>query len=186
MTVLDLKSGQKEPWHKLQLALYVYGKVDPRIRFLEEGHRYFCEDRELVSVTRVLDPEPNPFYAKGSGARGNMVHRMCVMEAQGVLDAGSVVSGLEPWLVAWLRFRKEMQVQFLGFEEIIGNCEIGYAGRRDFYAEMASHCPGVILYLKKNGKYSLEPFTALEMNGLITTALKKVIEYNGKRWRMWP
>jgi hypothetical protein len=188
MTVLDIKSGAPESWHTLQLALYTHGEPMPQVRFEEEGHRYFLGDRELVSVSKVLNPEPNPFYKPGSADRGHKVHRMCVMDAQAVLDYESVDEQLRGYLMAWRQFCRDLVGDFNSLEEIVGDERLGYAGRRDVTLTLrGTTTPGIVLYLKRNGKYDLNPVGHMEMQQLIVEACKKVVFYHrARRLQMWP
>ena len=178
MTVIDIKSGGHEKWHPLQLSLYVAGKPDPEILFREEDHTYWYKGRELVSVTHALNPEKNPFYKPGSAERGHSVHRMAVLDAQGVLDKSTVGDGFAGYFCAWRAFCKEMVSSFGTFEEIVGDPEIGYAGRRDLTLNLKAQLfPGAILYLNKKGTYKLEPYDVMQMRALVAEAKRKVVEY---------
>jgi hypothetical protein len=187
MTVGDIKSGGKERWHATQLGLYCAATVDPLIRFEEEGHRYYRGAIELPSVTRILNPAPNPFYGAGAAARGHNVHRMCVLDAQGVLDEATVDEEYLGWLHAWRRFRQDLLPCFIELEQIVGDAELGFAGRRDLLIEIPGwekELTACDIYLGKNGRYSIDVLEGLRLSEEIAKGRKAVQEWHEKRFEL--
>ena len=180
----DIKSGAKEPWHTLQLAAYVIGRPDPCIQFEETGHRYFTADRDLVSVTKLVSKK-NDFYAPGSAHRGHMVHRMCTLDAQGVLDDATVDPALLGYLTAWRKYRREMRPKFLALEQVVGDIQLGFAGRRDLDVEGPDD-KAFVLYLRKTGTYGLEWLAGPQLGEKMAEVKKLCREYHeGKRLSMF-
>lgn len=176
MTVVDVKSGRKEKWHRHQVALYVLGKKDPEISFLEEGHRYFWRDRELPSVTRVLGGE-NWKYTPGSAWRGQMVHKMVTLYLQGILDEDSLAEEWRGYLGGLKKFLASVGFfRILGVEEVVGDPALGFAGRRDFTIEYSGGPPGVILYLSAAGTYVADAVRAEEMPRLRLESINRIAE----------
>jgi hypothetical protein len=182
MTVIELKSGHPEPWHVLQPALYYAAEPISQIRFDEEGHRYFLGNRELPSVTKILQGEEKKWYRKGSADRGHKVHRMVTLDAQGVLDEKALDPPLVPFLKAWRQFFADMVEAVHTFEEIVGDPVLGYAGRRDLTCTLKNPgIPGMVVYLKPNGLYQLEPISLYKMSGLVNEAYGRVVDFHKRR-----
>lgn len=179
MIVADIKSGAREPWHKAQLACYVIGAPNPLIRFEEEGHRYYAGDQELVSVTKLVG-EKSEFYAPGSANRGHLVHRICTLDGQGVLDDTTVDPLLMGYLTAWRKFRRETGVKFLAFEQIVGDIDLGFAGRRDFVAD-GPDGKALLLYLRKTGRYTMDWLMGPELAQKIAEVKQRARDYHEAR-----
>jgi hypothetical protein len=184
MTVVDLKSGAREPWHGDQLAAYVLCEPDPRITFVEEGHRYFAEGNELVSVTKLVNPNKNPFYRPGSANRGKSIHIMCALDAQGILDESTVAEEWKGYLEAFRGFVQEMRPTFIAYEQIVGHVGLGIAGRRDLLIQLPGDpdtlTDGMVLYLKKTGKYATTQLNGLELARRVSEVKKLAIAYHEK------
>jgi hypothetical protein len=186
-TVLEIKTGGKEPWHRLQAALYSAGKADPEIGFQEDGHAYTYRGRVLKSVTQIVNPNPNAFYAPGSADRGKKVHAMCMLDAQGILDLETVDESFLGYLKAWRDFRADMVEKFIALEQVVGDPRFGFAGRLDALVELKrSGFPGLVVYIRKTGTYCIDLIKDYEFGHLRAKALGMAQHaMMVKRFNMW-
>jgi hypothetical protein len=178
MTVIDIKSGHPEPWHRLQIALYILGKRNPEITFLEEGHLYFWRDRELPSVTTVLRDGKGNWYKPGSAERGASVHKMVTLYMQTILDEQGLDSKWQGYLAALKKFLSAIgPYQVEGVEEVVGDPDLGFAGRRDLVIDYPGGPLGIVLYLSAKGTYKADTVTATTFNALKLEAINRVVEH---------
>jgi len=181
MTVIDIKSGHPEPWHRFQIALYILGKRNPEITFLEEGHRYFWRDRKLPSVTTILGDGKSNWYKPGSAERGVSVHKMVTLYMQTILDEQGLDAKWQGYLTALKRFLSAIgSYQVEGVEEVVGDPDLGFAGRRDLSIEYPSGPLGIVLYLSAKGTYKAETVKASEFSALKLEAINRVVEWHEK------
>ena len=169
MTVGDIKSGARQMWHRTQVAMYSIAERNDEIRFEEEGHRYFYKGQELPSVTRIVeDKRKKRFYSAGSGDRGHDVHAMCILDAQGILDESTVVEEYRGYLSAWWEFRQLFHPEFLAYEVIVANLELGYAGRCDLMMKMPkdprkTYNDAMLIYLGKTGTLRVDHIDGIDL-----------------------
>jgi len=157
MTIVDWKSGHKEPWHLLQLAFYTMGKHDPEIEFREKEHRYFYRDRELVSVTKLAGGT-GKFYPHGSAERGHAVHKMVALYLQTILDEQWLDPLLTGYLAALKKFLDGIEpYQVVTIEQVVGDPSLGFAGRVDAILDFKGGPPAMDVYLKTDGSFRTEP-----------------------------
>lgn len=99
--------------------------------FLPESHRYLLDGRELVSVTRVLRVAglyDDEWFTDESRDRGTRVHRACCR----VDDGLPVIDPLaEPYLMAYARFKADMEPVWSHVESPVYDALLGYAGTMD-------------------------------------------------------
>jgi hypothetical protein len=181
MTVVDIKSGHPEPWHRFQIALYILGKRNPEITFLEEGHRYFWRDRELPSVTKILESPRRWRYPEGYSERGASVHRMVTLYMQTILDEQGLDSKWQGYLAALKKFLSAIgSYQVEGVEEVVGDPDLGFAGRRDLVIDYPGGPLGIVLYLSAKGTYRADTVKAEAFNALKLEAINRVVEHHEK------
>ena len=82
------------------------------LRFVSKEHRYFVGDRELPSVTTVLDAVfPFPIFIRKevierAGHLGHCVHMACELDDRLELDESTIDDSIRPYLDGWRSFRR--------------------------------------------------------------------------------
>lgn len=128
------------------------------------SHRYFRGEKELLSVTTVLQlagldgtdgiPRAALEYA---GHRGEMAHLACQFLDEGDLDVDSLDSAIVPYVTAWQRFKDEQKPTIRSIETLVAGDE--FAGRVDRVL-FAGDC-FTVLDIKTSGK--IRPSTRLQL-----------------------
>lgn len=83
-----------------------------RLRFQEDGHRYFLDDRPIPSNTEVLAEEgiiDKAFYDIAGRERGTRVHLACWYADEGRLDWETVAPEERPYVRAFEAFKRETE-----------------------------------------------------------------------------
>lgn len=112
------------------------------LRFDEEQHRYFLGQRELPSVTHVIDhvlqdlARIPPDMLLAARERGTAVHKACELADLGTLDWSTLDVALFPYVEAWERFKVETRFVPIRIEERIYSEVYGYAGTLDRIGSM--------------------------------------------------
>lgn len=109
------------------------------LRFEEEGHRYYLGERQLPSVTQVLEPiqmlEGIPRDVLDAAADlGRKVHLACHFLDMGVLDWSSLDDVLTGYVEAYRKFLRETHAVVLASEQKVAHAKHGYAGTYDMVA----------------------------------------------------
>ncbi len=184
-TVVDIKSGGREDWHRLQLVLYLLGEPDPEIEFSEEGHRYRWRSRELLSVTKIVGKK-NAYYRPGSAERGRRVHKMCALDAQSILDEATIDPSERGYLAAFRRWWSNFNPELIAIEQIVGSPSLGFAGRLDMVIRYDGGPPGLILYLNRSGEYNVVPIDKAALPMFQNEALRLLAEAKEKEgMKLW-
>jgi hypothetical protein len=115
------------------------------VTFVPETHRYHTPDRELVSVTRVLDTlgcVDHFGFTEETRARGTYVHAATV-----ALDCHerlvNVPPDYEPYVTAYRHFVRDMEPVWSRSEEVVADLVNGYAGTLD-RAGMVQGIPAIV------------------------------------------
>ena len=109
------------------------------LEFIDPGHRYLMDGREVPSVTRVIAPLQDfsrvpPDRLEAARVFGQDVHTACELADLGNLDEEHLQREspeVFACLTAWRRFTVECKPTWYGIEEIVGHARRRYAGRLD-------------------------------------------------------
>lgn len=104
------------------------------LRFEEEGHKYFLDDKQLPSVTQILEAVnviDKRFYAPGSDLRGRYIHRMIELDDTGELEESNVREDLKGYLEAWRKWKSDREAKILESEYRVYHPFYLYAGTID-------------------------------------------------------
>jgi hypothetical protein len=99
--------------------------------FVRESHQYFMDDRELVSVTRVMGAAgmfKDEWFSAECRDRGARVHAACCR-----LDDGLPVTDpiAQPYVAAYLNFKTDLGPVWSHVESPVYDEVLGYAGTLD-------------------------------------------------------
>jgi hypothetical protein len=105
----------------------------------KQTHTYTRRDNGLVvpGVTSILDAtfqvfaKVPPDVLEYARELGTIVHETTELYDRNDLDAQSVDPVVEPYLEAWIKFRREQQPQILAIEQTVFHPLYGYAGMFD-------------------------------------------------------
>jgi hypothetical protein len=125
--------------------------TQPVIRFEEEGHRYFVDDREVHSWSKCMEDAgllptfPDTAFAKVANAkhRGRQIHEACAIFLRGQpLDVTQLHDESLPYVQAFVDYwRKEAHVMIpassLHAETPLYNAELDYCCTPDFHTPVA-------------------------------------------------
>lgn len=149
------------------------------LRFDEEQHRYFLGNRELPSVTRVIDnvlsdlSGIHPAVLSTAAARGTAVHKACELSDLGLLDWSALDPILMPYVEAWERFKAETRFLPTLIEKRVYSETYGYAGTLDRVGLMNDHT--VLIDIKSGAVY---PSAGVQLAAYNRAALERgAIEY---------
>lgn len=84
--------------------------TEPRLTFRPEDHTYWLCERELISLTRLLEQEgaiDTRFYTEEGKLRGSMVHVATKLDEEGEFDAGKIPQQWLGYVDAWRQFKDE-------------------------------------------------------------------------------
>lgn len=84
----------------------------PRLRFVEEGHKYLLDGKPVVSNTQLLGAEgliDTTFYTVEGRERGSRVHAACWFIDEGDLDWKTVAEEERGYVKAFERFKRECE-----------------------------------------------------------------------------
>jgi hypothetical protein len=108
------------------------------LTFDKENHLYRLNDIPMAGVSSILkragliDLSGIPKEAlERAGQFGSAVHVACELYDKGTLDMSTVDISLIPYLEAWIKFTKTMQVQILKIEQPVYSKRYWYAGTLD-------------------------------------------------------
>lgn len=162
--VIDIKSGNVQPFTALQLA--AYSLLDATVEFEAEGHKY---GNGLESVTTILKAEGfinTAFYDDWSRDRGSMIHLATAYDDAGELDEESLDPVILPYLVAWRKFRKESGFGLGLIEPPMMSTAYRYAGTPDRIGDLPGRIKRAAVELHDDGTYRLYPYTDRQDAGL--------------------
>ena len=129
---------------------------DDGFRFEPEQHRYFLGQRELASVTRILDAvfpiNVHESFLIASRIRGTAVHLACELDDLGELNEDRLDEELRPYLEAWRSFCKASGFVPDGVECRRYHKFLFYAGTIDRVGLLRSGRK-IVIDLKTGGKY---------------------------------
>lgn len=105
-----------------------------RIRFVEEGHRYFIGETELTPLTRLLREHGigsdlskiPPAILERKRLVGISVHKAIWMMLRGSLDWDSLGEDIRGYVYAARDFLEEDRDEVTSFEEPYGSLDLGY------------------------------------------------------------
>lgn len=112
------------------------GARDHPLQFDEASHTYRLLGAVVPSVTQVLAPLVDlsgipPAILEAKRSLGSRVHLACQLDDENDLDEASVESDVEPYLMAWRRFRRETGAQIVHNELRVAEPLMQYAGTLD-------------------------------------------------------
>lgn len=124
------------------------------LRFVPETHSYYLGDRELISVTRVLqeagliDPQ---WFTEDAAMRGTYVHEAIALHHDDDLAMEALDPVLRPYVEGYLRFLSETFFDAMQIEQRVFSESLGYAGTFDVLGHLPSQPPGYDLIDVKSG-----------------------------------
>lgn len=109
--------------------------------FLEDKHRYILEGEEFPSVSELcrfisieMYRDVPQWRLDEASKRGKSVHKACeILDKYGTAD---VSDDILPYMQAYLKFRKEHDVNWEKIEYATYNPKLKYAGRIDRYGKI--------------------------------------------------
>lgn len=104
------------------------------LRYNDEEHKYFINDRPVISVTNVLREASVYDYGFSDGMamdRGTAVHTMTELFDKGALDVDKLDNPVLPYFEGYLAFLEDHKPVMISIEELVGNLVYWYAGRLD-------------------------------------------------------
>lgn len=130
--------------------------------FDAESHVYRLGHRIVPSVTQVLSavfPCDAPAGAmEAARERGNLVHEATEHYDRGRLDVDAVRDDVVPYVLAWIAFRRDTDIEILAIEEPMIHHARGYAGTPDRLARWRRKT--AVCDIKATAR--IEPTTALQ------------------------
>lgn len=116
--------------------------VPTTLRFEPAEHRYFLDDAkgttELPGVTRTLERAGLIDFSmvphdvlENARVRGTRIHQALHYLDDGDLDADTVEESDHPYLMAWARAKRDLDIEILVVEQMIWSPVHRYAGRFD-------------------------------------------------------
>jgi hypothetical protein len=163
--VIDIKTGNVQPFTALQLA--AYSLLDAPVEFIADGHIYTDArvdgiGRLYPSVTTILKAEgfiDTRFYDDWSRDRGSMIHLATAYDDRNELDEENLDPVIRPYLEAWQKFRRESgfipeKIEVPGMSTVYR-----YAGTPDRIGELPGKIKRAAVELHDDGTYKLVPFT---------------------------
>lgn len=110
-------------------------------------HRYSVGDRDLPSVTRILDEArlsdfSAPHFTEAVRQRGQFVHAAIALDNEGVLDFDTLDPVLVPYVEGWRRYLSESGAVVEHFEKPVCDLSAGYAGTLDAIVLEPNSRPG--------------------------------------------
>ena len=113
--------------------------TDETIKYNDSDHTYWQGNIRLPSVTEILKDEgfiDSTWFDDWSCTRGTYVHRAIELYNSGELLESDLDERLVPYLDAWRRFKKDVQIQIIASEKIVYSPIFQYAGRLDILCEI--------------------------------------------------
>lgn len=112
------------------------GVSDLPLVFDADAHRYTVGDRELPSVTRILEDVglsdfSAPWFNEDVRARGQHVHAAIALDNEGALDEDALDPMLVGYVEGWRRYLAESGATVEHFEASVCDVSAGYAGTLD-------------------------------------------------------
>ena len=138
-----------------------------KLIFFDEGHEYQVDGEVVPSVseiTRFISREVYgdvvQFRLDHAADRGQKVHRAC--EQLDRFNSVEVTTDIEPYVRAYIQFRKDMKPQWSKIEHAMHSPALGFAGTIDRYGNMTEK--RVILDIKSSYKVE-KPMVTAQLNG---------------------
>lgn len=104
------------------------------LTFTPDDHRYYLNNVELPSVTRILADMgfvDTGYFTPESAQRGTYVHRACELDDTGELDEASLDAVLRPYVDAWRAFKTESGITIDLIEKPVASEIYRFAGTVD-------------------------------------------------------
>ena len=109
------------------------------IKFNKDTHTYFLDDRKIPSVTQIISSaglsdfsKVNQDILKRSQSFGSAAHLACQLHDDNRLDMKSLDPALEPYLEAWILFKRDFGItKFTEIEKQVYSAKYIYAGCLD-------------------------------------------------------
>lgn len=110
--------------------------LDLPLVFDAEQHRYTVGERELPSVTRILQDTgladfSKPWFTDEVRERGQFVHAAIALDNEGALDEDALDPVLVPYVDGWRRYLSESGATVEHYEQPVCDRAAGYAGTLD-------------------------------------------------------
>ena len=102
--------------------------------FDPETHQYTIDGRPVPSVTTVLKEAgiiDASFYTPFAAERGTFVHQACALYDKDELDMQTLDPALSPYVKAWAKFRRQINVEMSVIEHPYYSPQYGFAGTID-------------------------------------------------------
>lgn len=101
---------------------------------LDDSHRYWFGQRELVSVTAALKAAGlvnDDWFTEEATLRGTYVHEACAMVDDDTLEMSSLDQRVIPYVAAYDCFLRDMKPEWAYVEHRVCDANRGYAGTLD-------------------------------------------------------
>lgn len=110
--------------------------LDQALVFDADAHRYTLGERELPSVTRILEDVglsdfSAPWFTAATRDRGTHVHAAIALDNEGALDEDTLDPALVPYLEGWRRYLAESGAVVEHYEQPVCDPDACYAGTLD-------------------------------------------------------
>lgn len=136
---------------------------------LDADHRYWLQDRELISVTTALKEAgliDTAFFTEAASERGTYVHAACDLIDED--DLGAVEPSCSGYVAAYDRFKTEAKPDWHQRERAVCDPAHGYAGTLD-RAGVLNH-KWIVLDIKTGGPM---PWHGLQLAAYARLALSR-------------
>ena len=138
-----------------------------KLIFFDEGHEYQVDGEVVPSVseiTRFISREVYgdvvQFRLDHAADRGSRVHKAC--EQIDRFGSVEVTTDIEPYVRAYIQFRKDMKPQWSKIEHAMHSPSLGFAGTIDRYGTMSEK--RVLVDIKSNYEVK-KPMVTAQLNG---------------------
>ena len=138
-----------------------------QLLFYDDGHRYELDGEAIPSVSEILRflskevySDVNQYRMDAAADRGTRVHKQLeLLDKLGECEADAET---EPFIRAYIQFRKDHACEWTGIEKSCYNAELGFAGTMDRIGTMDGE--PVILDIKAQST-THAPLVKAQLNG---------------------
>lgn len=138
------------------------------LSFDEPTHRYFLGDRELISVTQVIERAGLYEYSWSDDfarERGSAAHKAIHYALEGDLDEADASEMILGYVTAARNALRDLDIEVLASELRVWNPLMGYAGTIDVYGRYRRPGPRPIVIVDWKSSFTLPRATAIQLAG---------------------